>query len=59
MKKIQILKLLYEAREAATYGNASFGNKGEDFFIKEKTKLHRETWIIPQITEAIELIKKG
>ena len=68
MKKKQILKLLTDAREVATMENAGFANiktEGHEPFypagatIEEITRLWRETWILDQLDEAIQLIKEG
>jgi hypothetical protein len=65
----KLLKQLKEARVAATLKNASFAfpkdclhasqHMSEDFhghpddYIKEKTRLHRETWVLPAIDAVI------
>ena len=55
---------LKELRRNASLENASFGFRGNlvtcngktmpvDDFIKERTRLHRETWILPWIDQVI------
>lgn len=55
MSKTVILQLK-KLRKAATFENASFGHgdDGIDQICKEKTRLYRETWVLPLIDELIE-----
>jgi len=55
MKKRKVLEYLENALKGARMENCSFGEGTEE--IVERTKLYRESWIIPQIEEAIRLIK--
>lgn len=46
--------LLLQAHRHATYNNAHFGDKTEE--IKKATALHRNTWILPYIREAVQAL---
>ncbi len=68
MKTKQVLKLLKDAREAATMERASFHLPGHNMFadadadttaIREATRLYRETWIIYRLDEAIAEIERA
>lgn len=61
-----LANLLKETRKYASLESANFGWEHEkltyngkeytvDAFIKERTKLHRDTWILPNIDKAIRI----
>jgi hypothetical protein len=72
MRKQKIINDLKDAIENAKFENASFGdptlNRVRDFpefekdvtpWIKERTRLFRETWIIPFLESALAEIEHG
>lgn len=52
-KAEQILSIIEEARRAATMKTADFSDE-----LKEKIRLHHETWIIGRLDEVINEIKR-
>lgn len=62
-----VWKALVEARKSATMENANFNNildpglriegMTADEFIKERTRIYRETWVISRLDEAIKWAK--
>lgn len=70
MKKKQVIKLLEDALESATFEKAHFDSTGREAphvipagkltaLIREETDLFRRTWIIGRIEHALKLIKEG
>lgn len=59
MRKMEIIATIEGALEYSRFTNASFGRSEEKTVeVKELTKLYRETWIIPKLERALELLKK-
>ena len=65
----EVLSIIYPARDAATMKNANFFpspfddpppilKKDVDSYIKEKTLLFRETWIVDPLDMAINMLVK-
>jgi hypothetical protein len=67
----EIIRLLEDARKAATLKTAAFGQiypenpnyptseKEVTPFIQERVRIHHESWIIGPIDEAIEALKEN
>lgn len=69
-KQEEILRLLASALESAELTRADFAEiaTGGSFptqerevtkFIRERTRLYRDTWIVPRLKEAAEIIKQN
>ena len=62
MQAKAIRELIEEARQAATFESARFSAKGLDKVdeysneIREATRIYRETWILPYLEQALELL---
>jgi hypothetical protein len=71
MRKKEIIERLENALDYANYTNARFGStfqsskitlNGPDQiteYIKTTTERYRKTWLIPQIEEALRLVREG
>ncbi len=59
MKKQEIIRILKEAREHATFENFGTGNEERDKLIKEEIEIYTNSWIIAPIDEALALIIGG
>lgn len=62
MPKQLVLKLLREARKAATFETASFypfdpDQDAKNAALRERTRIYRDTWILSPLDEAIKLLE--
>lgn len=60
MEKLSLKELIRSALKSARMekGDCCFGTDAQTDLIRQQTRLYRETWIIPQLEEALARLEK-